>query len=301
MECIFCHKDTSNSKSKEHIIPESLGNKEHFLPIGYVCDECNHYFAVKIEKPLLSLNYFKEIRSRNHISTKKNKLAKQTFVFPQVSNTSEIADVVTPNGKVLIIDNPDVYNGIITGKINTMYELYHSEPNYPDPIVSRFLAKCAYEYFLYHMKPDNYELCVRELLSKKTDVLKPLREYARYGKGSIWRYNQRMIYQEGSIFYNAVENLSYEILHEMTLFPKEYTISPEGWFEAEIYFVIAICGIEYAICLSDPDISGYQEWLANNNNKSPLEDDLETIILFGRSDINTLLTKKRSKKYTANY
>ena len=50
MECIFCHKDSSPSKSIEHLIPESLGNKHHVLPTGYVCDECNHYFAIKIEK-----------------------------------------------------------------------------------------------------------------------------------------------------------------------------------------------------------------------------------------------------------
>ena len=40
MECIFCHKDSSPSKSIEHLIPESLGNKHHVLPTGYVCDEC---------------------------------------------------------------------------------------------------------------------------------------------------------------------------------------------------------------------------------------------------------------------
>lgn len=27
MQCVFCHKDSSNSKSVERIIPESLGNK----------------------------------------------------------------------------------------------------------------------------------------------------------------------------------------------------------------------------------------------------------------------------------
>ena len=283
MQCIFCHKDSSGSKSKEHIIPESLGNKEHFLPIGYVCDECNHYFAVKIEKPLLSLNYFKGIRDRKHILTKKNKTAKQTFFFPQAVDTSEIADANTPKGKVLIIDNPDVYNGIINGKINTMYVPYYPEPDYPDPLLSRFLAKCAYEYFLYHVKPDKYESCAKELLSEQTDVLKPLREYARYGKGPLWQYNQRMIYQEGSIFYTAVEKLSYEILHEMTMFTKEHTISKEGLVEAEIYFVVAICGIEYAICISDPDISGYRDWLANNNNRSPLKEDYETITPCGLS------------------
>ena len=64
MQCIFCHKDSSTSKSVEHIIPESLGNKHHYLPKGYVCDECNHYFAIKIEKELLTQPYFISMRSR---------------------------------------------------------------------------------------------------------------------------------------------------------------------------------------------------------------------------------------------
>ena len=73
MECIFCHKDSSSSKSIEHIIPESLGNKHHVLLAGYVCDECNHYFAIKIEKELLAQPYFISMRFRNEILTKERK------------------------------------------------------------------------------------------------------------------------------------------------------------------------------------------------------------------------------------
>jgi hypothetical protein len=52
MNCIFCHKISDNSQSIEHIIPESLGNKEHTLWKGAVCDKCNNYFATKMEKEL---------------------------------------------------------------------------------------------------------------------------------------------------------------------------------------------------------------------------------------------------------
>jgi len=38
MRCIFCMNDSSDSRSKEHIIPESLGNEAHILPRGIVCD-----------------------------------------------------------------------------------------------------------------------------------------------------------------------------------------------------------------------------------------------------------------------
>ena len=64
MNCLFCKQNTDNSKSVEHIIPESLGNKEHILPRGLVCDNCNQYFAIKIEKPLLEQPYFRNIRHR---------------------------------------------------------------------------------------------------------------------------------------------------------------------------------------------------------------------------------------------
>ena len=63
MQCIFCHTDSSTSISVEHIIPESLGNKHHFLPKGYVCDECNHYFAISFFAKLFQNQ---QIKSKNH-------------------------------------------------------------------------------------------------------------------------------------------------------------------------------------------------------------------------------------------
>lgn len=64
MRCIFCERDSSTSRSIEHIIPESLGNHEHVLERGVVCDGCNNYLARKIEEPVLSSGYFKNLRSR---------------------------------------------------------------------------------------------------------------------------------------------------------------------------------------------------------------------------------------------
>lgn len=55
MKCIFCKEDSATCTSVKYIIPESLGNKEHILPKGVVYDNCNNYFAVKIEKPLLDI------------------------------------------------------------------------------------------------------------------------------------------------------------------------------------------------------------------------------------------------------
>lgn len=87
--CIFCHKDSSTSKSVEHIIPESLGNKEHILPKGYVCDACNNYFSVKIEKELLAQPYFVSMRRRNDIRTKKGNYVAEDMLFPGAHKASD--------------------------------------------------------------------------------------------------------------------------------------------------------------------------------------------------------------------
>lgn len=52
--CIFCNQDSTESKSIEHIIPESLGNDELILDKGIVCDKCNNYFSREIENPVLN-------------------------------------------------------------------------------------------------------------------------------------------------------------------------------------------------------------------------------------------------------
>lgn len=289
--CIFCHKDSSNSKSVEHIIPESLGNKHHFLPKGYVCDECNHYFAIKIENELLSQPYFVSMRFRNEILTKKGKLVRQKMVFPGAMKSTDVVMQTTENGIIASFDDDELYEAIKAGKTSKMIAPYIPELEYPNKTMSRFLAKCAYEYFLYNMGEDKYDLCVQELLGSENDILKNLREYARYGKGEFWQYHQRRLYSEGDCFFNQNENIYYEILHEMKLFVKEHKHYQNGNVEAEIYFVMAIAGIEYAICLSDPNISDYQKWVEEHKDLSPLKDDAETLS-FSLSDVNPMLIKK---------
>ena len=291
MQCIFCHKDSSNSKSVEHIIPESLGNKHHFLPKGYVCDKCNHYFAIKIENELLLQPYFVSTRFRNEILTKKGKLVKEKMMFPGALKSVEAEMQTTDDGQVITFYDEDLFDRVEKGEVTEVMTLYIPEPDYPNKTMSRFLAKCAYEYFLYNMGKEKYDLCVQELLGKEQDILKDLREWARFGKGKLWQYSQRRIYSEGDCVHNQKENKIYEILHEMKFFTREHTRFPNGYVEAEIYFVVAIMGIEYAICISDPDISEYQKWLEENDGASPLADDTE-IPLFSLSDVNPMLIRK---------
>ena len=288
--CIFCHQDSSTSKSVEHIIPESLGNKHHFLPKGYVCDKCNNYFSMKIEKELLEQPYFVSMRFRNEILTKKGNLVKEKMFFPEAAISTEVTMLTTPDGLIASFDDNVLYERIKNGYAKRMIGPYIPEPTYPNNAMSRFLAKCAYEYFLYNMGKDKYDLCVHELLGKGHDILKSLREYARFGKGNYWQYNQRRIYSEGDIVFNQSEGKFYERLHEMKFFVKEYKRDSNNNVEAEIYFVMAISGIEYAICMSDPDISEYQKWLNENDGISPLKSDDEEIH-FSLSSVNPFLIK----------
>ena len=292
--CIFCHKDSSLSKSVEHIIPESLGNKHHFLPRGYVCDTCNHYFAVKIEQYLLALPYFVSMRFRNEILTKKGKRVKERMIFPPFPEPVEVVLQITDGVLDVSFDNEELYEQIETNNIKEMIGLYIPEPEYPNKIMSRFVTKCAYEYFLYNVGEKKYDACIKDLLGPENDILKSLREYARYGKGEYWQYSQRRIASEGELVYNPEENMIYERLHQMTFFIKEHEHLQNDCVRAEIYFVMDIAGIEYAICISDPNISGYIQWVSEHENQSPLDDKKERNLFTSLSDVNPLLIKKDS-------
>lgn len=291
MQCIFCHKDASTSTSVEHIIPESLGNKHIYLPKGYVCDACNHYLAIKIEKELLNQPYYISLRCRNEIRSKKNRLVKQDMIFPGAQKKAGVSFQTQGNSLLLHIDDKNVINSIIEGKSHRMIAEYLPEPDYPDPLMSRFLAKCAYEFFLFNLGKEKYNLCVDELLGQNTDILKTLREYARFGKGKYWQYSQRRIYSEGSFFIKNEENIPYEPLHVMSFFVKDYIKHPNNIVEAEIYYVLAISGIEYAICISDPDISEYIT-LTHEKEFFPLRNEDEKMLSFSKADFNPMFIKK---------
>lgn len=51
-----------------------MGNVDHVLPPGAVCDGCNGYFARKIEGPLLAAPVFREIRFGVQIANKRGRI-----------------------------------------------------------------------------------------------------------------------------------------------------------------------------------------------------------------------------------
>jgi len=252
--CIFCKQDSSTSKKVEHIIPEALGNKEHILPRGVVCDNCNSYFGLKVEKPLLDSDYFRQARCRNLIYNKENRVPSISgvllpgfipiewdqaghSVFPtRERDTSKLINVLRDiqEGKLVVpmIERPDEH------------------------LMSRFLAKTALEVLASRLLavPGGLE----EVIDKSE--LDELRHYARFGAPpKLWPFNTRVIYPEGKMFVEGTQK--YEVLHEYTLLYTELR---------ELYLVVAILGIEYVINMGEPEIDGYIDWLKQHSLKSPL-------------------------------
>lgn len=91
MRCIFCKCPTGDEASVEHIIPESMGNTDHVLPLGSVCYTCNQYFARKVERPLLETSLFRQLRAGMRVPSKRGRIP--------IGNASE--GVELPNKRLM--------------------------------------------------------------------------------------------------------------------------------------------------------------------------------------------------------
>lgn len=256
MRCIFCKQDSSTSKTVEHIIPEALGNKKHILPRGVVCDNCNNYFGLKVERPLLDSAYFRQVRSRNLIYNKENRVPSTSGILLPGSIPIEMmwdkeGHSIFPTRERDTSKLINVLHHIQEGKL---IEPILERPD--EHLMSRFLAKMALEVLasLFLAVPGELD----EVIDKSE--LDELRHYARFGAPpKFWPFNTRVIYPEGKMFVEGTQR--YEVLHEYTLLYTE---------PSELYLAVAILGIEYVINMGEPEIDGYIEWLKQHSFKSPL-------------------------------
>ena len=83
----------------------------------------------------------------------------------------------------------------------------------------------------------------------------------------------------------------------MTVLATDVQYLEGGFTEMVLYYILAIGGIEYAICLNNPDISGYQRWLVEHDFHSPLEKATEWKLPIGLSDVNPILFKKDDDRF----
>lgn len=266
MRCIFCKKDSTNSKSVEHIIPESLGNKKNILPKGVVCDNCNSYFGSKIEKAVLEMPYFKSLRGRKMIENKKGKI-------PSVSGFTENKDIIDINFSSkgdsiieVIYNDENTLNSILNS--NKLFVSVIPEPPKNNINISKFLGLIALEAFA--QRVSSIENWQDDFIQNNS--FDELRDFVRYGKGYvIWPYHIRRIDSENQIKYDEESNKYFEILNEYDfLMPDMPSFDNEIHQLDNLYFVVGVLGIEYTINLTNAGLSRYYNWLSANNNKSIL-------------------------------
>lgn len=252
MRCIFCKENSSASVSIEHIIPEALGNTEHILPPGVVCDTCNNYFARKIEGPLLSSLGFKNLRSRQLAPNKRGTIPTQTGLFPaaripiELDSNAQSPSVFASNGS----DDKAFVDYLRTAKRGTFYIPISVRAD--ERVLSRFLGKVAIEAIAHRtLEVENWN---KDIIDNSQ--LDFLRSYVRRNTGETWPFHSRRIYDENSLFEDG-----YQVLHEYDML-----MTAEG----ELYLVLCIFGKEYAINVGGPLLDGYKKWLSQNKNRSPL-------------------------------
>ena len=256
MKCLFCKEPSDRSTSQEHIVPESLGNKSHVLVKGVVCDKCNNYIATKIEKTALETPFFKDLRFRNNIESKKGKIPSGTALFPKTKHRGEISFDMKSRQINVQLDEK-TFNLVNEGVIKQVYIPYNLEIPTNNQAVSRMLAKIALEFTALNFAKTKEELA----LLVDEEQLDPIRNYVRFNpKNETWVYHTRKIYDEHENFFLA-DGKSVDMVFECDFLMTE---------NIEVYFIIAFKGVEFVINMAGSSVDGYLDWLKQHNNVSPL-------------------------------
>ena len=271
MRCLFCKQDSSDAKSIEHIIPESFGNHDFVLPRGFICDKCNNYFAHDVEKPFLDQFYMRLLRFQELVPNKKGRI-------PSINGIIG-SEPVTINRRIRqgeictdITVSSSLFHQLLNGKDKIELIIPAFNDNYLPPqdiITSRFIAKMALEALSVRIR-NNSEWLNYLIDEQQFD---PIREHARYGTTKYWPCNIRRIYKTDKKWKFDNNEESYQVVHESDfLFPNitDDMLKQESCVYSELYFIIALWGIEFAINIGGPNVEGYQKWLADHNGASPL-------------------------------
>ncbi|MEV6424742.1 HNH endonuclease [Streptomyces sp. NPDC051662] len=254
MLCLFCKKESQGSRSIEHVVPESLGNTTMTLPAGVVCDKCNNYFAVKVEKPFLELPEIVALRFHQAIPSKKRRIPPlEGTIGPHLPAT-----VYRYTGGVVggVIDVPwDAVPYLPYGG-KAVLSIPGSNDEWRVAEVSRFMAKAALESMAARLLNDPVGRH-----SLVTDVqLDPIRDYARYGKGKLWPIHSRRIYGADKSWVLPTGETVQRV------WESDFLYTSRG----EVYYVLVVFGLELVINILGPVLRGYQAWLGENHGVSPL-------------------------------
>jgi hypothetical protein len=177
-----------------------------------------------------------------------------------------ISGIIEPGGQVEMVRDPDgkmharvppsIFQQIAASETGRLI-LPVTGPEPESYIFSRFLAKIALEAMAQKL------LKAPELLVNLIDDLQldPIRDYARRGNTkTLWPYHKRRIYDENHK-HTAEDGTTFQMLYEYNIFATKRN---------ELYFALILLGVEYVINIGGPDIDGYEEWLQENQDRSPL-------------------------------
>ena len=278
MRCLFCKQDSSNSKSVEHIIPESLGNTTSVLPKGVICDKCNNYFARKVEQPFMESIDILTLRFRESIPNKRGivppmKGFSYGGIPVKVYNPFPSAPFFVRKEKIIAIDAApaDISKILQHGRIIT--------PAFVDDVIplntktiSRFIAKVAFESLAKKLieQTGGLDYLIDE------SIYEPIRNYVRIGNTENWPCNIRRLYDMDKIWQN-VDGEDYQILHEsdFLFIPVNENTNNlnNGYIQGHLYFIFVLLGLEFTINIANSESDGldpYMNWLKENKNICPL-------------------------------
>jgi hypothetical protein len=87
--CLFCRARDGGFTSREHPIPESLGNDTWVLPPGVVCDRCNNARLSKLDNALVNFPVLAFMRAARGVRSKSGKFATARFDNAVVSRVDD--------------------------------------------------------------------------------------------------------------------------------------------------------------------------------------------------------------------
>ncbi|MFT7840685.1 HNH endonuclease [Saccharothrix sp. BKS2] len=255
--CIFCKNSSTGSRSVEHVVPQALGNTTQTLPRGVVCDKCNNYFAVKIEKPFLESETVLPLRHHQKVPNKKGRVPSldvsfgpdmpaRLHTFPRLPFAGIVE--ISPSGLIAVKKSG-----------SKVLNAPAARDEWPEYVVSRFMAKAAVESLAARAETQP------QLLDSLVDdvPLEPLRKYARYGEGPLWPHRSRRIHS-CCLSWKLPDQSIVQRIWESDLF---YTD------DDHLHYTLSIFGLELTIDMNARSTASYSDWLRDNNDTSPLFDE----------------------------
>lgn len=274
MRCIFCKKDSAASRSIEHIMPESIGSRRRVLPRGVVCDRCNNYFSRKVEHPVLSHSWIRNLRAWYQVPNKKGNYP--SLLGHIAGRNVSVGMGKGHDGRLQLTAERSRDADVLTQVIGGGFErpiIFTIEDDPPRKEMSRFLCKMALETVaeLFVSGPKGTESLVDE------PYFDNVRNYARYGNNfSEWPYSQRRVFPMETLMRHPETNEWVQAGFGCSIFMNR---------RLETFFVFLLYGVEFVVNVGGPSINGFEEWLEENGGISPVVERLGCrLIVEGEGD-----------------